>query len=107
MGTHTTASIVVFEGGRARKSEYRKMRITGLEQPDDFYSMHQVILRRFTGSLSDKMPTPDLLLIDGGKGQLSSARRGAQGGGARHPHARACQKARDDYPRGSGTDPRP
>ena len=75
MGKHTTASIVEFEGGRSRKSEYRKMRITGLEQPDEFYSMHQVIYRRFTGSLADKMPTPDLLLIDGGKGQLSSARR--------------------------------
>ncbi len=75
MGEHTVASIVVFEGGRARRSEYRKMRITGLDKPDDFFAMHQVIYRRFTGSLSDKMPLPDLLLIDGGKGQLSAARR--------------------------------
>jgi len=75
MGTHTVASIVVFEGGRAKKSEYRKMRITGLEQPDDFYAMHQAVKRRFTGTLADKMPLPDLLLIDGGKGQLSAARR--------------------------------
>ncbi|MEZ4608591.1 MAG: excinuclease ABC subunit UvrC, partial [Deinococcales bacterium] len=75
MGTHTVASIVVFEGGRSRKSEYRKMRITGLDKPDDFYSMHQAVYRRFTGSLADKMPMPDLLLIDGGKGQLSAARR--------------------------------
>ena len=85
MGTHTTASIVVFEGGRSRKSEYRKMRITGLEQPDDFYSMHQVIYRRFTGSLADKMPPPDLLLIDGGKGQLSSARRALKEAGVDIP----------------------
>ncbi len=75
MGEHTVASIVVFEGGRARKSEYRKMRVTGLDKPDDFFAMHQVIYRRFTGSLADKMPLPDLLLIDGGKGQLSAARR--------------------------------
>lgn len=75
MGTHTVASIVVFEGGRSRKSEYRKMRIRGLDKPDDFYSMHQAVYRRFTGSLADKMPVPDLLLIDGGKGQLSAARR--------------------------------
>lgn len=75
MGTHTVASIVVFEGGRSKKSQYRKMRITGLDKPDDFYSMHQVIYRRFSGSLHDKMPVPDLLLIDGGKGQLSSAKR--------------------------------
>ncbi len=78
MGTHTVASIVVFEGGRARKSQYRKMRISGLDKPDDFYSMHQVIYRRFSGSLHDKMPVPDLLLIDGGKGQLSSAKRALQ-----------------------------
>ena len=85
MGTHTTASIVVFEGGRAKRSEYRKMRITGLSQPDDFYSMHQAVYRRFTGSLSDKMPMPDLLLIDGGKGQLSAARRALKDAGLELP----------------------
>ncbi len=85
MGTHTTASIVVFEGGRAKRSEYRKMRITGLSQPDDFYSMHQAVYRRFTGSLADKMPLPDLLLIDGGKGQLSAARRALKDAGLELP----------------------
>jgi len=75
MGTHTVASVVVFEGGRSRKSEYRRIRIRGLDKPDDFYSMHQAVYRRFTGSLADKLPVPDLLLIDGGKGQLSAARR--------------------------------
>ncbi len=85
MGTHTVASIVVFEGGRAKKSEYRKMRVSGLSQPDDFYSMHQAVYRRFTGSLSDKMPLPDLLLIDGGKGQLSAARRALKDAGLELP----------------------
>ena len=85
MGTHTTASVVVFEGGRAKKSEYRKMRISGLSQPDDFYSMHQAVYRRFTGSLADKMPLPDLLLIDGGKGQLSAARRALKDAGLELP----------------------
>jgi excinuclease ABC subunit C len=75
MGTHTVASIVVFEGGRSRKSEYRRIRIRDLDKPDDFFSMHQVVYRRFTGALADKLPMPDLLLIDGGKGQLSAARR--------------------------------
>ncbi|HEX7004017.1 MAG TPA: excinuclease ABC subunit UvrC [Trueperaceae bacterium] len=75
MGTHTVASIVVFEGGRARKSEYRRVRIRDLDKPDDFFSMHQAVYRRFTGTLADKLPQPDLLLIDGGKGQLSAARR--------------------------------
>ncbi len=85
MGTHTTASVVVFEGGRAKKSDYRKMRISGLSQPDDFYSMHQAVYRRFTGSLADKMPLPDLLLIDGGKGQLSAARRALKDAGLELP----------------------
>ncbi len=85
MGTHTTASVVVFEGGRAKKSDYRKMRISGLNQPDDFYSMHQAVYRRFTGSLADKMPLPDLLLIDGGKGQLSAARRALKDAGLELP----------------------
>jgi excinuclease ABC subunit C len=75
MGTHTVASIVVFEGGRSKKSEYKRIRITGLDKPDDFYSMHQAVYRRFSGRLADRMPPPDLLLIDGGKGQLSAARR--------------------------------
>jgi excinuclease ABC subunit C len=75
MGTHTVASIVVFEGGRSKKSEYKRIRITGLDKPDDFYSMHQAVYRRFSGRLADRMPPPDLLLIDGGKGQLSAVRR--------------------------------
>jgi excinuclease ABC subunit C len=85
MGTHTVASIVVFEGGRSKKSEYRRMRIQGLDKPDDFYSMHQAVYRRFTGSLSDKMPIPDLLLIDGGKGQMSAARRALDDAGIEIP----------------------
>ena len=85
MGTHTVASIVVFEGGRAKRSEYRKLRVTGLDQPDDFYSMHQAVYRRFTGTLADKLPLPDLLLIDGGKGQLSAARRALKDAGLELP----------------------
>lgn len=85
MGTHTVASIVVFEGGRAKRSEYRKVRIRDLDKPDDFYSMHQVVLRRFTGSLADKLPKPDLLLIDGGKGQMSAARRALDEAGVQVP----------------------
>jgi excinuclease ABC subunit C len=75
MGTHTVASLVVFEGGRPKKSEYRRVRIRGLDKPDDFASMHQAIYRRFTGRLADGLSPPDLLLVDGGKGQLSAAQR--------------------------------
>ena len=75
MGTHTVASLVVFQGGRPKRSEYRRVRIRGLNKPDDFASMEQVLTRRFAGSLADRLEPPDLILIDGGKGQLSSARR--------------------------------
>jgi excinuclease ABC subunit C len=85
MGTHTVASIVVFAGGRARRSEYRKLRIHGLDKPDDFYSMHQAVYRRFTGRLADSLEPPDLLLIDGGKGQLSAARRALEEAGVNVP----------------------
>ena len=75
MGSHTVASIVSFEGGRPKKSDYRTMRIRGLDKPDDFYSLHQALVRRFTGRLAEGLPEPDLLMIDGGKGQVSSARK--------------------------------
>jgi excinuclease ABC subunit C len=85
MGTHTVASIVVFEGGRAKKSEYRRLIVRGLSQPDDYYAMHQAVSRRFTGSLADKLPLPDLLLIDGGLGQLTAARRALDEAGIKLP----------------------
>lgn len=85
MGTHTVASIVVFEGGRAKKSEYRRLIIRGLSQPDDYYAMHQAVSRRFTSSLADRLPVPDLLLIDGGKGQLTAARRALDEAGLKLP----------------------
>lgn len=92
MGEHTVASIVVFEGGRAKRSDYRKLRIRELDKPDDFYSMHQAVRRRFAGSLADKMPVPDLLLIDGGKGQLSAARRALADAGIEIPMVGLAKK---------------
>jgi excinuclease ABC subunit C len=84
-GRHTVASIVVFEGGRAKKSEYRHLRVQGLEGPDDYAAMRQAVYRRFTGSLADKLPPPDLLLIDGGLGQVRAARRALQDAGLEIP----------------------
>ena len=79
-GSETVASMVVCEDGRMKKSEYRKFRIRPLEQPgkpvrtyDDFAAMHQVVLRRYRKLLEAGGPFPDLILIDGGKGQLSAA----------------------------------
>ena len=80
-GRETVASMVVCVDGRMRRSEYRKFRIqaaTGRRagEPrvlDDFASMHEVVLRRYRRVLEQGGPFPDLILIDGGKGQLTAA----------------------------------
>ncbi len=73
-GTNTVASMVTFIDGKAEKSLYRKFKINSVSGPDDFLSMEEVIDRRYSKSLSQKMKLPDLIVIDGGKGQLSSAK---------------------------------
>jgi len=72
-GRDPVASVVCFIDGRPSKKNYRHYKITGIEGPNDFAMMHQVVKRRFRRLLEEKKPFPDLLLIDGGKGQLSSA----------------------------------
>ena len=71
-GTHTVASMVVAVEGRMRKGEYRKFRIRGAAQ-DDFAAMEEVVLRRYQKVMEQGGPFPDLILIDGGKGQLTAA----------------------------------
>jgi len=71
-GKHATGSMIVFTNGRPDKSQYRKFRIKSGDTPDDFRMMQEVLERRFSGRHEDwKMP--GLILIDGGKGQLSAA----------------------------------
>ena len=71
-GQETVASMVVFEGGMPKKSDYRRFKIKSAEgKPDDFLSMREVTTRRYVGLPEDELP--DLIIIDGGKGQLSSA----------------------------------
>ena len=93
-GSETVASMVVCEDGRMKKSEYKKFRIRGVSlpnpqlqipnsqlpspkagrvQPDDFAAMREVVYRRYRKVLEDGGPFPDLILIDGGRGQLSAA----------------------------------
>ena len=74
-GTNTVASMVVFENGFPKKSEYKKYKIKTTEsKPDDFQSMREVIYRRYKKLKELGLPFPDLIIIDGGKGQLSSAK---------------------------------
>ena len=74
-GTETVASCVVFTDGTPRKSDYRtyKIRTTEEGRPDDFQAMREVIERRYSKIVEENGPWPDLLVVDGGKGQLSSA----------------------------------
>ncbi len=72
-GTDSVGSLVSFVDGQAKRSQYRFFKIRDLEGPNDFASIHQVVTRRFSGLLERGEDLPDLLLIDGGKGQLSSA----------------------------------
>ncbi|MBA4313368.1 MAG: excinuclease ABC subunit C [Chlorobiaceae bacterium] len=72
-GTDSVASMVVFLDGRPRKSEYRKFKITTVLGADDYLSMKEVINRRYKRVLDEKLSMPDLIMVDGGKGQLSSA----------------------------------
>jgi excinuclease ABC subunit C len=72
-GTDTVASMVVFVDGKARKSEYRKFKIGSVSGPDDFASMREVVDRRYTRLVNEQGQWPELIVVDGGKGQLSSA----------------------------------
>src|ERR1700674_2210221 len=72
-GTDTVGSLVWFENTRAKRSEYRKFKVKTVEGSDDFASMHEVVLRYFDRRVKDEKPLPDLIVIDGGKGQLSAA----------------------------------
>lgn len=73
-GSDTVGSLVVMIDGKPRRSEYRHFRIrSGAGTPDDFASIHEVVTRRFLGLRERGEAYPDLLMIDGGKGQLSSA----------------------------------
>jgi excinuclease ABC subunit C len=72
-GTDTVGSAVFFENGRAKRSEYRKFKVKTVVGTDDFASMHEVVTRYFARRQEHSEPIPDLIVIDGGKGQLSSA----------------------------------
>jgi excinuclease ABC subunit C len=72
-GRDTVGSLVWFEAGRPRKSEYRKFKIQGLGQQDDFAAIQEVLTRYLTRRREEQLPLPDLVVIDGGKGQLSAA----------------------------------
>lgn len=72
-GSYPVAACVVFRNGKSSKKEYRHFNIKTVDGPDDFASMEEVVFRRYKRLLEEKQPLPQLIVIDGGKGQLSSA----------------------------------
>ncbi|MEO6865231.1 MAG: excinuclease ABC subunit UvrC [Gemmatimonadaceae bacterium] len=72
-GTDTVGSSVFFENGRPKRGEYRKFKVKTVVGTDDFASMHEVVTRYFNRRKVDDKPLPDLIIVDGGKGQLSAA----------------------------------
>ncbi|MDQ1296502.1 MAG: excinuclease subunit [Bacteroidota bacterium] len=73
MGSNPVAACVVFRNAQPSKKEYRHFNIKTVTGPDDFSSMEEIVFRRYKRMLDEKQPLPQLIIIDGGKGQLSSA----------------------------------
>ncbi len=71
-GTNPVAACVVFKNGKPSKNDYRKFNIKTVEGPDDFASMEEVVFRRYKRLINEGEPLPQLIIVDGGKGQLSS-----------------------------------
>lgn len=74
-GEESVASLVVFENGLPHKKDYRKYKIRTVEGPNDVASLQEVIQRRYTRVIQEKKALPDLILVDGGKGQLNAAKK--------------------------------
>jgi excinuclease ABC subunit C len=72
-GSYPVAAMVVFVDGKPAKSEYRHFNIKTVEGPNDFASMEEIIFRRYKRVIEENLPLPQLIIVDGGKGQLSSA----------------------------------
>lgn len=73
-GADPVSAMVVFLDGKPAKQEYRKFKIRTVDKPDDYETMREVIRRRYTRVLKEDLPLPDLILVDGGRGQMAAAR---------------------------------
>ena len=77
-GNEPVAAMICFKNGKPSKNDYRHFNIKTVEGPDDFASMEEVVFRRYKRLLDEQKPLPDLIVIDGGKGQLNAAYRSLQ-----------------------------
>ncbi|MFD1772443.1 excinuclease ABC subunit UvrC [Paenibacillus rhizophilus] len=72
-GANPVSAMVVFIDGKPAKKEYRKYKVRTVQGPDDYETMREVIRRRYERVLKDNLPQPDLIVVDGGRGQISAA----------------------------------
>jgi excinuclease ABC subunit C len=93
-GTNPVSAMVVFLDGKPEKKEYRKYKVRGVEGPDDYASMREVVRRRYSRSLKEQVPLPDLIMIDGGKGHLSAVKDVLEN--ELNLHIPLCGLAKDD-----------
>ena len=100
MGTNSAASVVVWEDGKMKKSDYRRFKVKTVKGANDFASMYEIVKRRYGGSLnanSNKgLPLPDLILIDGGIGQLRAATEALMELGLKHVPIIGLAKAKGE-----------
>ena len=108
-GKDAVSAMVVFINGQPAKHEYRKYKIRSVEGPDDYASLREVIRRRYTRLLKEGKALPDLVVVDGGKGQMGAAREVLQN--ELQLKLPICGLAKDDKHRTTellyGTPPRP
>lgn len=95
-GSETVASAVVFENGEPKKSDYRRMKIKGAWGNDDYQSMREAVTRALRRRSDEELPLPDLLLIDGGKGQLGAGVEATQSLGFDHIQVAALAKREEE-----------
>jgi excinuclease ABC subunit C len=72
-GANAVSAMVVFTNGKPDRKQYRKYKIRTVQGPDDYETMREVIRRRYERVLKEQLPLPDLIIVDGGKGQMSAA----------------------------------
>ena len=96
-GTSTVGSMVQFRGGRPDKSNYRRFRVKGVQGIDDFASIAEVVRRRYTRLIEEAQEMPDLIIIDGGKGQLAIALGELQGLRLKIPIISLAKKEEEIY----------
>ncbi|MFQ5719154.1 MAG: excinuclease ABC subunit UvrC [Acidobacteriota bacterium] len=95
-GTDTVASVVVFEGGRPKRSDYRRLRLEDAGGGDDYAAMREAVTRRYRRRVAEGSRLPDLILVDGGRGQLAAACRALSSQGVETLPILALAKQREE-----------